>query len=275
MAILVPSGTSFTQTGPGWRFLPPPGPFVLQDMSRQGQNLNIYETCGVINITAQGNLICPGGTPGPTQPSPELITGISVTQLNCIVLKGPVPTIPEMNPASTPQLSVSSIQSAPTPTLVLPLPLIGNFTEKYMYDGEAGFVESYKGLEVPTVRDNVRSATFFAGEGKKPLSYPERFKKQKEFGGSGGGSLRFSSVVGREGYGPLIHDKAQAGSNYVWSYKPSLIRTLRFFYTITVTSTCPPYTWQFPAYIDVDNNWVNHKKRTIHRLSRQVPSREG
>ena len=67
MAILVPAGTTFTQTGPGWRFLPPPGPFVLQGMSRQGQNLNIYETCGVINITAQGNLVCPGGTPGPSQ----------------------------------------------------------------------------------------------------------------------------------------------------------------------------------------------------------------
>ena len=178
-------------------------------------------------------------------------------------------------PALTYLAAQKDLEEEEISTLVLPLPLIGNFTEKYMYDGEAGFVESYKGLEVPTVRDNVRSATFFAGEGKKPLSYPERFKKQKEFGGSGGGSLRFSSVVGREGYGPLIHDKAQAGSNYVWSYKPSLIRTLRFFYTITVTSTCPPYTWQFPAYIDVDNNWVNHKKRTIHRLSRQVPSREG
>ena len=89
-----------------------------------------------------------------------------------------------------------------------------------MYDGEAGFVESYKGVDVPVTRDNLRSATFFAGQGKKPLSYPERFKKQKEFGGSGGGRLVVSSSVGREFVGSTIHDRAQAGSNYVWVYKP-------------------------------------------------------
>ena len=82
MAILIPSGTSFTLgSGPGWRMLPPPGPFVLPDMKREGVNLNIYETLGVINITAQANLICPGGTPGPSQPSPELITGISIAPM--------------------------------------------------------------------------------------------------------------------------------------------------------------------------------------------------
>ena len=75
--------------------------------------------------------------------------------------------------------------------------------------------------------------------------------------------------------GPFVHDQAQRGSNYVYAYKPSLIKTLRFHYEITVTSTCPPYIWKFPAYIDVDNNWQNHGKRTKYRLRRQVEARPG
>ena len=77
MAILIPAGQSFTNVGGMWKMLPAPGIFVLPDMRREGQEINIYETAGVVNVTAQANLVCPGGTPGPSQPSPELITGIT------------------------------------------------------------------------------------------------------------------------------------------------------------------------------------------------------
>ena len=120
-----------------------PGPFVLPDMRREGQEINIYETAGVVNVTAQANLICPGGTPGPSQPSPELITGISISvyQPGVIVLKGGVPTIGEMRDG-TDAVSMGSINVAPgVTTLVLPIPIIGNYTEKWLYDSEAGFVE--------------------------------------------------------------------------------------------------------------------------------------
>ena len=276
MAILIPNGISFTLgSGPGWQMLPPPGPFVIPDMKREGVNLNIYETIGVINITAQANLICPGGTPGPSQPSPELITGISIAPMppGCIVLKGGVPTIPEMLPG-TDAVAMQSINVAPgVTTLTLPLPLIGNYTEKYMYDMEAGFVELYKGSAVPLVRDNARGVTFNGGLGiQKPF---KRDQKLKRIGGSGRLSAPLASPVGKEFQGPFIHDQAQRGSNYVYAYKPSLIKTLRFHYEITVTSTCPPYIWKFPAYIDVDNNWQNHGKRTKYRLKQQVPARPG
>lgn len=276
MAILIPNGVSFTLgSGPGWQMLPPPGPFVLPDMFRDGVNLNIYETVGVINITAQANLICPGGTPGPSQPSPELITGISIAPMppGCIVLKGGVPTIPEMLPG-TDAVAMQSINVAPgVTTLTLPLPLIGNYTEKYMYDMEAGFVELYKGSAVPQVRDNARGVTFNGGLGiQKPF---KRDEKLKRIGGSGRLSAPLASPEGKEFQGPFIHDQAQRGSNYVYAYKPSLIKTLRFHYEITVTSTCPPYIWKFPAYIDVDNNWQNHGKRTKYRLKQQVPARPG
>ena len=276
MAILIPNGVSFTLgSGPGWRMLPPPGPFVIPDMKREGVNLNIYETLGVINITAQANLICPGGTPGPSQPSPELITGISIAPKppGCIVLKGGVPTIPEMLPG-TDAVAMQSINVAPgVTTLVLPVPLIGNYTEKYMYDMEAGFVECYKGSQVPLVRDNARHVSFNGGIGRQQPY--KRDQKLKRIGGSGRLSASIASAEGREFIGPPIHDTAQRGSNYVYAYKPSLIKTLRFHYEITVTSTCPPYIWKFPAYIDVDNNWQNHGKRTKYRLKQQVEARPG
>ena len=238
-------------------------------------NLNIYETLGVINITAQANLICPGGTPGPSQPSPELITGISIAPMppGCIVLKGGVPTIPEMLPG-TDAVAMQSINVAPgVTTLVLPVPLIGNYTEKYMYDMEAGFVECYTGSAVPLVRDNARGVTFNGGIGiQQPY---KRDQKLKNIGGSGRLSAFQASAEGKEMIGPFVHDQAQRGSNYVYAYKPSLIKTLRFHYEITVTSTCPPYIWKFPAYIDVDNNWQNHTKRTKYRLRQQVPARPG
>lgn len=274
MAILIPSGQSFTNVGGMWKMLPAPGPFVLPDMRREGQEINIYETAGVVNVTAQANLVCPGGTPGPSQPSPELITGISIS-INLpgvIVLKGGVPTIPEMRDGSD-AVSLGSISVAPgVPTLVLPIPIIGNYTEKWLYDGEAGFIESYKGLEVPIAQDNVRSSTFAQGAGKlKPLSPKNRTEPlvaSKIFGG-GRSSIARQSSLGREFYGPIAHDIAQNGSNYMWSYRPSLIKTLRYHYLITVTSTCPPYTWTFPAYVDVDNNWRHHKTRTLNRLGKQ------
>ena len=276
MAILIPDGISFTLgAGAGWKMLPPPGPFVIPDMFRDGVNLNIYETVGVVNVTAQANLVCPGGTPGPAQPSPELITGISIGVMppGCIVLVGGVPTIPEMLPG-TDAVTFGSIAVAPgVTTLVLPVPLIGNYTEKYMYDMQAGFGESYKGSTVPLTRDNMRGVSFQAGFGVQN-TFP-RDKKLKGIGGSGRLSASLATPEGREFFGPTIHDIAQKGSNYVHAYKPSLIKTLRFHYEITVTSTCPPYIWKLPAYIDVDNNWQNHTKRTKYRLSKQTEAREG
>lgn len=260
--------------------LPPPGPFVLPDMRREGVNLNIYETAGVVNVTAQANLVCPGGTPGPSQPSPELITGISISinPPGVIVLKGGVSTIPEMADGSD-AVTFGSISAAPgVTTLVLPIPLIGNYTEKWLYDGEAGFIESYKGLEVPIAQDNVRSSSFFSGQGRvKPISQKMRTEPliARKIPGSGVRNYAYQNSVGRELYGPIGHDLAQQNSNYMWSYRPSLIQTLRYHYLITVTSTCPPYIWTFPAYIDVDNNWRHHKSRTLNRLKRQRTATEG
>lgn len=275
MAILIPSGINFTNVGSSWKMLPAPGPFVLPLMKREGQEINIYETAGLVNVTAQANLVCPGGTPGPSQPSPELITGISISVAppGVIVLKGGVPTIPDML-AGTDTVSMGSISAAPgVTTLVLPLPIIGNYSEKWMYDAEAGFIESYKGLEVPLAQDNVRSSSYISGQGRvRPISPKMRSEPlvARKIPGSGRASANTQTPdVGRAKYGPSAHDIAQAGSNYMWSYRPSLIQTLRYHYLITVTSTCPPYTWLFPAYVDVDNNWVNHKARTIHRLQRQ------
>jgi hypothetical protein len=176
--------------------------------------------------------------------------------------------------AGTDAVTFGSISVAPgVTTLVLPIPLIGNYTEKWMYDMQAGFGETYKGSVVPRTRDNMRGVTFQGGIGTQKTF--KRDEKLKRIGGSGRLSAYQATPEGREFVGPFVHDMAQRGSNYVHAYKPSLIKTLRFHYEITVTSTCPPYIWKFPAYIDVDNNWQNHTKRTKYRLSKQAEAREG
>ncbi|AOV58584.1 hypothetical protein S250808_079 [Synechococcus phage S-CAM3] len=290
MAILVP-GAGFTNVGGMWQILPPPKPGKF-GIRRDGINLNIYETIGTVPITAQGNLVCPGGTPfSPTQPSPELITGITVTpgsipnrQGNGVtVLVGGKPNIPEMlMPVyNEPYVQYGTIGPI-TPglvTLVLPVSLIGYVTEKYFYDGESGFSELYKGDTTPNIRDNVRGASRDGGVGTLKTPGFKRDKKitVKDIPGSGTLPISSSTTSTETALtiGSPATQQAAANSSYVWSMKPSLIRTERLFFTITVTSTCPPYIWYFPAYMDVDNNWTPHTKRIQYRINKQKTALPG
>jgi len=291
MAILVP-GPGFTQAGGMWRILPPPGGGKF-GITRNSLNLNIYETISPVPITAQGSLVCPGGTPlSPVQPSPELITGISITPGNApnrsgvgvTVLVGPAGNIPEMLLPTYNEPYVQYYNIGPifpgSPTLVLPVSLSGYVTEKYFHDAESGFSELYVGQFTPSTRDNVRGASLQNGIGRVKTPGFKRDKKitvKKDIPGSG--TLPIStntvSVESAITVGSPATQQAAANSSYMWSMKPSLIRTERLFFTITVTSTCPPYTWYFPAYMDVDYNWSPHAKRIQYRINRQRPALPG
>jgi len=281
MAVLVP-GVGFKLGVSGmWEILPPPQGVPLgNSLPRQGMYLNIYETISsAVQITAVGSSVCFGGTPGPAQPSPELITGISIspgtgqgyTGLGVSVLSGPAPNISQMSFPSfyEPYITYRSITSGPVPTLILVGPLAGYISERYLHDMEFGVSEVYNDPEVSKSRDRLRGATFPTGIRERKRPFPERVVKKGDLS-IGGGSASLESLTPKApAIGPVLHNTVAKNSSYLYNYRPSLIRRLRFFYSIRVTSTCPPYTWYFPAYMDVDNNWSNHSKRVTYRINRQ------
>lgn len=292
MAILVP-GPGFTQAGGMWKILPPPGGGQF-GISRNSLNLNIYENISPVPITAQGTLICPGGTPfSPVQPSPELITGIRIDPgtgmpftgagVTVLASRG-VGNIPEMvfGAFSEPYVQYYSIGPIipGSPTLTLPVSLSGFVSEKYLWDGDAGFSELYEGDFTPQTRDNIRGASRNGGVGKVKTPGFKRDKAisvNKDVPGSGTLPISNNQTTPATALtlGSAATQQAAAGSNYMWSHRPSLILTLRFFYVITVTSTCPPYTWYFQAYMDVDNNWVPHAERIKYRINKQRRAQPG
>ena len=199
MAILVP-GPGFINAGGMWEILPSPGLGQFGTF-RESISLNIYENINPVPITAQGNLVCPGGTPfSPVQPSQEMITGISIAPgssagrtgvgVTVLMSRGGVGDIPEMSMPiySEPYIKYFDITSGPVPTLVLPIPLTGYVTEKYFWDGDAGFSELYQGKETPLVRDNIRGASRQGGVGiVKTPGFPrdKGISVQKNIPGSG------------------------------------------------------------------------------------------
>lgn len=294
MAILVP-GAGFFNRGAMWEILPPPGGGLF-GISRNSLFLNVYENISPVQITAQGNLICPGGTPlSPVQPSPELITGIRIDPgeapgrsgrgVSVLRSRGGVGNIPEMLlPTFSEYIQHYSIGPIfpGTPTLVLPVALSGYVSEKYFHDADAGFSEIYKGDFTPRIRDNLRGASLLTGAGtvKSPgFKRDKKLKVKKDIPGSGTLPISASAVSTSKAVteGNTSTQLAAKNSNYMWSMSPSLILTLRFYFTITVTSTCPPYTWYFKAYMDCDNNWVPHARRIQYRINKQrtaIPGEE-
>ena len=287
MAILVP-GPGFTGGGALWKILPPPsgGQFGI---SRNSLNLNLYENIAPVQITAQGNLICPGGTPlSPVQPSPELITGIRITPgespgrqgrgVQVLASRGGVRDIPEMilptfNESFMQYYNIGPIFPG-SPTLVLPVALSGYVSEKYFHDTDSGFSELYVGQFTPSTKDNIRGASLTSGVGSVKTPGFKRDKKvtvKKNIPGSGTLPISANTVTPGAAItqGNTATQQASRNSNYMWSMSPSRILTLRFWFTITVTSTCPPYNWYFKAYMDCDNNWIPHAKRIQYRINKQ------
>lgn len=287
MAILVP-GAGFFNRGSMWEILPPPGRSIIGS-SRAGIYLNIYETISSVAITAQGSLVCPGGTPGPIQPSPELITSVRIDPgqaapnagAGTSVILGSVGNIPEMQCPTfkEPNVSYGKIAGL-APTLVLVPPLTGYISEKYFHDMQVGFSELYIGKEVPERRDNLRGLRRQGGYGvlKRPFKSDKVIRVNKDIPGSGTlpvSAMEIKGVQAASTVGSQSINNAAKNSNYLFAYRPSLIRRLRFYYTITVESTCPPYIFFFKAYMDVDNNWDSHSKRVQYRINRQRGAREG
>ena len=280
MPALVP-GPGFTGGGQNWIIHPPPSGVIMGTaMPRKGTYLNIYEMIAAVPITAIGTVNC--GTP----PIIELITSVSIAPCSSAerqgkgvtVLSGGVGDIPEMQcpTFNAPQITYNTVAGS-APSLTLPACLTGYYTEKYLWDAGIAFSEVYKGPEHEVkLKDNLRSVSRGGLGTYKP--YP-RYKrlKVKDMPTQGGTltveELYPKTLSAAATSGTPMYDKAAAGSNYLIGYPPSLIKILRFFFTIKVTHTCPPYVTYYFAHCDVENNWDHHAKRTTWRASRNKAPR--
>ncbi len=278
MAILVP-GPGFIGNGLNWIFFPPPnGSIMGTAFPRMGTNLNIWEIIGQISITAVGTVEC--GTP----PTGELITSITVSPCSSpsrsgkgvTVLLGGVGDIPEMLCPifNAPFVTYNTIAGA-AKTLILPQAINGYYTEKYLWDAGIAFSEMHMGSEAEVMPlDNIRAVSRGGYGVMKPIPKPIRMKRlrvkdiPRQTGMLPVDTLFPKTLPEAMTVGPSYYEKASAGSNYLIGYPPSLIRILRFFFTIKVTTTCPPYVYIFFAHLDVENNWDHHKRRVAYRVAR-------
>lgn len=281
MPVLVP-GSGFKLGAPNI-IIPPPVIDPSRVIRREGIYLNVNETIGPVSITAKSTTICFGGTPGPAQPSPERIIGISIsggvgrpnTGLGCSVLIGGLPALPEMSYGlfSEPLLVYKSI-FVPYPgveSLTLPVALTGKISEKYFYDGEYGSSNLSRSAYE---KDSISGSSLVNGLTLIKRPFPEgkvNFKVAPRVG-----SVTLNTMYPRTPaeaittHNSVVSSTSGKGPSYVVSYKPSLIRRMRYYFVISVYSTCPPYVTYFPAIMDVDNNWSYHTKRVLYRVNKQI-----
>ena len=161
------------------------------------------------------------------------------------------------------------------PTLTLPQAINGYYTEKYLWDAGIAFSEMHMGSEAEVMPlDNIRAVSRGGYGVIKPISNKIRRKRLKvkdiprQTNVLPVDTLFPKTLPEATRFGPPYYEKAAAGSNYLIGHPPSLIRILRFFFTIRVTTTCPPYVYLFSAHLDVENNWDHHKKRVEYRVAR-------
>ena len=52
-------------------------------------------------------------------------------------------------------------------------------------------------------------------------------------------------------------------------WKPSFIEVMRYYYTLVVTHTCPPFVTTFEGSMLVENNWTPAANRLSYYIERQ------
>lgn len=251
-----------------------------------------------ITVTATGG--CPVGT------IPNLITGITLEpgqaksgiKANTIVslvdiAEDPVNDIPDFNMSSAwsePRITYGKIVSPPVPTLSLVAPLKGYYGEKYWYDTEYIYASYYantpeftgdfyeiisKGI---TPKENRLTAISLL-QGRRILKFsdlPADIDQIKaEYFPKRGIPLSLEDIT------PTTEDEVLTeGSDYLAKYipeisswvkwKPSYIKLMRYYYTLTVTFTCPPFVKVFEGSMLVENNWTPAANRLAYYIDKQV-----
>lgn len=279
--VLVTSPTTF-------ELRPLPGTPLYSEEPRHGEYPWLYEPINpalVITVVAAG--ICPPIPPG----TPNLITGMTLTPglqvgagPGCSIEEGPqlVPNVPEMQLPlfSEPSITYGSMTYTPgVPTAVLTTPLTGYYSERYFYDAEYIFATYYE-TQAPNRSDKLTLIEPLTGKRELPLTELVKILEKADNGridktmfGGDAVSIPLQSLY--------VDDPATAitsGNPYLdaattdvsaWiKFKPSEIVKMKYYYTLTVTHTCPPYITKFYGEMIVQNNWNAVQGRIEYYLNK-------
>ena len=277
--VLVTSPTTF-------ELRPTPTTPLYSETPRTGLYPWVYETINpALSIECVATGVCPGGT----VVQPELITGMTLTPGHavgtgpgCSILVGPVSNIPEMQLPlfAEPQIAYGSIAyPTPVPVGTLLAPLTGYYSERYFYDAEYIFA-TYYATQTPTRVDKM---TYIAPlEGKKTIPLTElteilakadngRINKSM-FPGEGVSipqqSLQVDDPATVITSGNPYLEGATADVSAWIKFKPSEIEQMIYYYTLTVTHTCPPFITRFYGTMTVNNNWNAVQQRLQYYLNK-------
>lgn len=285
-------------TGNTFLLKPSPGIPVFGDYVRTGVMPLLYENINPgLSITVTGGEGCPPGT------IPDFITSITLVpgqnngtgQGNTIVsvidlADGPIPDIPEFNMAagwSEPRISYGTIAGF-APTLTLVSPLTGYYGEKYFYDAEYIYASYYRNSpefdplseDFATSETRVNRLTAVSLlDGKRSLKFEDIPKDIDQI------SIDLFPKTGipivLENITPSDESAAlKYGSDYLqalipeissWvKWRPSFIEVMRYYYTLVVTHTCPPFVTTFEGSMLVENNWTPAANRLSYYIDQQV-----
>ena len=284
---------------------PPTGPFVLEPVPtvplystepRTATNPILYETISPsLTITAQSSGVCPPAIP-------DLITSIAIfpgqstnSGTGCSIMgmspitDSIVNNLPEYNlPVfDEPYMTYGSFTGPPSNTMSLVCPLIGMYGEKYFYDSEYIYASFYKDSpefdpisgKAPTspTRTN-RLTSMNLLRGKKTLNFSQIGSDIQQIGNdlfTGTGIPIILDDVTPDNLG----DVATTGTDFLvgainecstWvKWRPSYIQTMKYFYHVKVTHTCPPYVTTFQGSMEVQNNWSPHGSRLEYYIGQQ------
>lgn len=276
---------------------PAPQVPLFQDTMRMGPYPMLYENINPsMAITVSGGEGCPAGT------IPDFITSITlipgqnngggkgntIVQLADIADK-PVKDIPQFLMGagwSEPRMSYGSI-SGFAPTLTLVAPLRGYYGEKYFYDAEYIYASYYRNSpefnpadpsKKVSILDVNRLTAVSLLEGRRILEFKDIPKNisqiETEYFPKQGIPIDLEDVTPKDQTLALT-----VGSDYLqrlipeissWvKWKPSFIEIMRYYYTLVVTHTCPPFVTTFEGSMLVQNNWTPAANRLSYYIERQ------
>lgn len=301
MAVEIVPSNEVIVNGDSFILNPNPGAVKYQDSMRMGPNPMLYET---INPGLKITVVATGGCPEPGLP--DLITGIelvpgqnngegignSIVQLVDIADKEVV-DIPEFAMDADwdePRMEYGSIRSGPVKTLDLVTPLRGYYGEKYFYDAEYIYAsyyrntpefqgDFYKSIEEGIVPEVNRLTAISLLDGRRILEFkdiPEGITQiDTEYFPKDGIPIELEELS--------VEEEAEVlttGNDYIeqfipeissWvKWRPSFIELMRYYYTLVVTHTCPPFVTTFEGSMIIQNNWTPAANRLSYYIDKQV-----
>ena len=238
-----------------------------------------------ISIECVATGIAPPIPPG----TPHIILSMTMTP-GLAVGSGPGCTIITSNGATDipemqlPVFSEPGIQygsasfGSGVPTATLPNALSGFYSEKYFHDQEYIFATYYK-TQAPNRVDKFTLVDLI--NGNKTLTreafnaLPQQGRIVADMFPGAGTPVQFLGLAVDDST-----DVLTSGTEFLDSitndvtawikFKPSEISVMRYYYTLTVTTNCPPFTHVFTGHMDVNNNWDPAQSRLNYYLNKGV-----